>query len=778
MAKKNTSAKAAIAHRTCKRCLSDVLMRIEPLNSIIPSGPVNAALARAQQQEIWQDQTITYCEAADRIRKASREAGPEDGESRALALCGNVVAIAARFDKDAFEECRREKGLDMLRDELLDQLRTEISFERGFEMFREALAKKRIRVNSWEDLNSRYPDLTAAEVALCSLLTRVPHSYLATGPNGLGGIEYGAMIYPPLYSEFGDTLCQHLVASIYRATPPGINFILDYVGQEELVREKGSPKGGLDPYSDGGITGAHLDLELVPFRPRIREAFRQLVVLAISNRKIHDRLFRESDECFTAAFGVILRKSFNEVTGALSLPASNIQAQVDSLDRGMRAAVLRRAGELESNLCKAQIYDLTLGRILSPEDVFRLVALIQKPPGELFQEGGFSGYSAAYGFGVRFAGADGSFIGHSPYRAHYVRTAASNIHYETEEFENDTSVISELFETLHMEEIAKTCGGMIEGGRQYSRLEELRLDLFVSTGIELAFYPRQYLETYCKEGCSTPGPAKWTGARESAKPVQSFTTRKIGFEEASLISETLKVLPREMLSGVKRISKKESSLLSIASIASGMLKLGEYSPSTMEITMFENPDAPFNTGGGLMRYLYAFTLVHEVGESVWANMDEAQRAEYSRISGWGEGPGGRHGVSDDLLNSHFLSAYSFQTGPNDDFAEHFAFYVLHAGEFRQRTEESGALGEKYAFLERAFTVSGKPVRYPQLCNATIKEVHGDLEKEVKRYDFAAAVALQDKRIDDRIMETEDIRARIKISLEEYEEELYGKQDAD
>lgn len=761
--------------RPRRQRISDILFRLEPLKSIITHGPVDAALARSQQQEVWHDQTTTFSEAADRVRAACREAESESTGCRALALSANSEAIAASFDQDAFEQCRKEHGLDVVREQVLDYLRGEISFERGFELFKNALAAHRVRIDTWEDLRTRYPDLTASEVSLCALLAQAPRSYLVTGPRGVGSMATGAFLDEALDKEFGANLFCHLVASMHRATPLGINFVMDYVSLDLLVRDRVGKGGSLDPYTDGGVTAAHLDFELVPFRPEVRQAFAQLVVLAISNRKIHQQLFRESDECFTAGFGAILRKAYGQVTDTVPLPTASIMTYVNSLDRDMRAKVERRARELEKNLCKAEIYDLTLKRMLSPEDVFRLIALIQSPPDELFCESGFAGYCGAYGFGVRFIRADGIPLCHRPYRPYFIRTAASNVYYETTDFDNDTPVVGEIFGMLRDEVAAKASENVIKEERPYSKLEEVRLDFYLSSGIDIALLPEEYLEVYEKEG---RGQGDYISAHISAKSAQSYSTRKIGFEEATLISRTLGLLPKELLANIKRISKRESDFLSLESLMDGMVKLGQYSPAKKEITMFESPSRPFKTCGPLMRYLYSFTLIHEVGESVWANLAKEQKDGFRAISGWGSGAGGKHCVPKEGLGSHFLSAYSHLMSDNDDFAEHFAFYVMHGAEFRAAASRHGPLEGKYAFIEALFTINGRALRYPQFHNLSIEGIHGQIDAELRRLSFAGGVALQEARMEKRLEETEDMRARIKLTLEEYEEELYGKQDED
>ena len=762
------------ADQTARKPLS--LARIDPLKSLVPSRPLSPLVVWQQQRELWGDQIATFCELHGRLVRAKAAATREEPSSdRALVLFQNRSAIAKVHDNDALEEFRAAHGLTELREQLLDFIKSEISFERGFQMFRKVLCAFGIKVETWEELNKLYPDLTVTEVSLVSLLKRVPYFYLSAGRNGIE-LPIDIPIWDNLVKRILKTresrLTAKFVASLYDATTYGLAYVFDCYDQKLLGRDA-SRNQSLDAYNAGGLTGVKEDVELVPFRNKIRQVFEKLILLAISNKRIHQQLFRESDECFTAAFGMILRKAYKEVTGKEPVYDKPIKTQVEQLSKQQELEVYKKAEELEKNLCRAKVYDLTMGRMLTTEEVFRLVALIEKPPDELFN--GFVGYTAAYGLGVGFIKEDGEIVDYSKYRGFFVQRATNIVYYEQVDLEKNAGTMSEIFNGIYEELIARAMGDVLVEGRPQSLLEELRLDFYLATSIDLAIHPREYVEIHEhdpeKKGS---GYDAYLHAFGGEKQVVARTTRKIGYEEARLITRTIKLLPKELLKDVKRITKDQDNYMTLEGIMAGMIKQGEYNARDKTITMMENAHAPFNTLTHAERYVYTTTLLHEIGESVWANLNEEQRAGFVAISGWDEKR--KHNIAKENLRTNFLSAYSHLSGPNDDFSEHFSFYVMHAQEFREAAERNEAIRRKYEFIKRIFTIGDKTTEYPQISELGIEELNGEIEQEIRTANIEEARALQEMGEEALLKEREERMARTKLTLEEAEIELHGEDD--
>lgn len=537
-----------------------------------------------------------------------------------------------------------------------------------------------------------------------------------------------------------------------------------------MARSSCNGGGSIDPYFDGGITGTNMNMFYSPFKSHINEAISKLIILTISNRNIHQRIFRESDECLTASFGVILRVVYEEVVGKPPVPNKHITSQIQELEAKVRAQVYARADKIEVNVCKSEIYDLTMGRVLKKSEIFRLIGLLENPIKDIFSDSGFQGYTVAYGLGVKFISPEGKPVGFSLYRQYFARTAAQNIHYETENYE-DAPIAHEIFNSLYEEQIEKGILGSFTSSKDAptSLLEELVLDFYLANGIKIDVHPKEYLESYeaKADGVSIAG-AFNTGGRY----VQAFMTKKIGYNEAKLIVKTLNLLPKHLLKDVKTIKKKQDDALNLDGIIKGVVTLGYYTARTKKITMCASAEAPFNTHSEAYRYVYITTLLHETGESVWANLDQEKRDEFASISGWKSKEFGDYGhsVAKSDLRGHFLSHYSHASAPNDDFSEHFAFYVFHAEEFRAAALTSPAIKRKYEFIKSLFTSNEKAKEYPQISRMSIEEVNGKIEQEIKKHSMAEATFLDEIRIRKMEDDFKETKKNIKLNLEGEETE--------
>jgi len=757
------------------------LMSVNPLKSLVPSRPLSALAVREQQRALRGDQIMTFCDAAGRLARAKRAASSEvaaTGEG-ALVLFQNRAEIAKAHDQDALEEFREAHGLQKVREDLLGFVMNEASFERGLEQMLFSLLSRGIIVDTWEELNMRYPDLTVLEVSLIGLLEGAPVSYIGAGRRGTGEIPQDMSFSRELADGCGEDMVNKLIASLYGATTAGLLFVFDSYDHNLHSRDMVA-ECPMDAYSLGGVTGRHEEIEFVPFRPRVRKAFERLILLAVSNRRIHQQVFRESEECFTASFGTILRMAYEDVAGKQPLIHIGIRTQAEQLPWEERRMVDAKAAGLEKNLCKAKIFDLTMGRMLSTEEVFRLIALIDKPPPCLFAEEGFTGYTGAYGLGVRFIRESGEVIAYSRYRDFFAQRAVNIVYGEQTEAEKSAGTMGELFGEVYEGLMASAAGNAVEGREEpTSLLEDLRLELYLGCGIDLAVFPRErvHIREADPENEESKGRAL-VSAFGGVKQVEAYSTRKIGYEEAQAIVKALGLLPRELLAGIKRIEKEQDNMLTLEAIMQGMVQRASYNAGTKTIRICESPNAPFNTQNDIERYVYVTSLLHEAGESAWAGMAEGRRAEFAAISGWAPTGYGneRHDVPHDGLRSHFLSAYSHLSGPNDDFAEHFSFYVMHAEEFREKAASSPALAAKYAFLKSMFTLGGKATEYPKVCDLTIGELHGKIEQEIQRQGLLTAKALQEMKEKELFEGRRKRMAEIKRSKEQMDDKARTREE--
>jgi hypothetical protein len=641
---------------------------------------------------------------------------------------------------DAFEEAREQLGLTKLREKLMNDLLKLASYKKGFDMLKGALEKEIGKPINEKKLLDLLPDVTSLEIALLSLLKRVPEYYLQN----------------------------QCLFSIHNVSVHGIEFVSDEFDDHDDERNQ-SREQPHDPYTSGGLTGANEDAEIVPFKPKAKKIMEKLILLTISNKRLHENLFRSNDGSLPVCFGLLMRTAYEKVKGSRSDPKSSCVGLAQNLDTDEAKRFYETYDALQKSLASALIHDLALDRTLSEFETFRLVSILERVPAPLLESKPFVGYAVPYGLGVSFIDHEGEHLDYVPYRKLFATDAVHNIYYEKEDITKHNRTASEIFYSLMADLSRKTESAHLHGRIPLSVAEEAWMECFTELGIDLIVHPKRSYESV------DDGSGKsmlYTSFGAAASRVLSLTSGKFGAAESRQITRTLRLLPKELLAHVKSIVKEKKSHFLPEALLSGLDKLGSYTPGTKSITMYEDPRNPYRTYGKEEGYVYSETLLHEVGESIWANLSDNEKAAFASITGWEpEGKSGWKRPMDAPVSQHFLTFYShYANNPGDDFSEHFAIYVMHGEEFRKMTDSSEPLAKKYEFIKKVFTSEqGDSLEYPKLSDLSIREMHGELQKEIKRRSMKEAMEAMEA-IEDGIFEHRRKHiASIKLSWEQLEE---------
>lgn len=716
---KTEPSSSKIEHR--KLALRDSLKLIVPITSINQ---------HVLFLEAYQTAAVSHGEAFSRLREIRErmdQQEPAIQNERAVSLVVNKNAVAVAHHQDALEEARAKLGLDEERDRLFNTLLKTISLKEGLKQFSKAsFAIFGCRFDSVEQLGKVFPNVTAVELALLPFIEHTPNVFLLYGHK----LDMNPMTraYPGLELPADH---RQLAPCLVGANPQGLIFATSAFDFNTVSKTLAT-----DPYDYLGISGQREDMEVVPFKKEIQAVFDQLIPLVFTNNRLHERLWYEArSAALGIGFGRLAEQAYLKAFDVLpkrDAVTYSFQRSIDLLTPQQRALFEKERVTMEEILCKALIVDLGRDVLLRDDEVFSLVGILSKIPDSFTKDLPFNGYIQPYGTGIKLIDSAGSFLEWIPYNQFFLRQAVNNIYWESVDVGKMNSTVTDIFgQILTQAETQVLTEGMEKNG-QLSGLEEIKLDLQLMYGINLNVIPRTNLAEI----------RNFKDALEFGLSGDSFihrTNSKFTLEEAIEIDKTVRLLPREMLANVKTIKKYVATGMPLQAFLSGMQTEGQYSPARGgEITLYHSVGIIPWEARDHYRLRKMFTMLHEIGESIWTSLTTEEKGIWTMVSWQGEKPS--------ELQAHFLTAYS-REDEKEDFCEHFAAFVLHAEQFRQKGDQFLPLQRKYEFLASIFQGrTGKRIDYPNISPFSIEEIQGALEQAAKKLDLQEAVSASEEGI--------------------------------
>lgn len=480
-----------------------------------------------------------------------------------------------------------------------------------------------------------------------------------------------------------------------------------------------------DAYGNLGLTGVSESVEFSPFTSTTREDFEELVSLSISNYRLHQRLKEGSLNCLLDGIGKLDRAA-----DALN----KTQSEIDRI--------------FGSNI----VADLHTGQILETQELVELVGLLGKIPLILLDENSpFYGYFIPYGPGVIFIDNQQVPKSYMPYHPHYIRESLQGLYYESKTTEKSNRSTALIYNDLvkHVDEgIQKE---IETTGEETSILEGLRADFELVLGIKLEILPLMQITPIDRDGVLS----NFLGAT-SLEPILKF-----GADEARHVFETLKILPRELLKDIGSVRKVLKKDVILEELLSGLGILAEYDKITHTISVYQNPALTFSKFTPELLALRSFIIVHEIAHSIWEKLDAPVQEAWTNVS-WN-----RKIVQKE---DYFLTLYSYVKNPEEDFCDHFASYVLHAGEFRQRTGKSLPLREKYNLIKNYLVnILGRDLEYPQVSPFEIEILRGRIDAQLQKLTEEEVADILDQK--QKTQEYESIASTEKVVVRPDQEDL-------
>lgn len=677
------------------------LVRSTNFRELLPKGfslQITARQAAAEQKGLLQDRTITFSQVTNRLTAIEGSVRPTrtaDDAKTLVRLLTSSDQVLALYKTDPLEQYRIDQGLVGQREHLYNQLYRELSAEKGLDSFNRATGKNYADIQA---LNQDYPHVLQAELALFSLVDSVPAVYVEAGkprPNNQA-----------LIVEDDDFLVPMMVGA-------SVNGLLctRYADDPNVIAPD-------DAYGQVGITGAPGPIEVVPFKASVEAAVTELVSLTISNYRMHERVINNSPTATVDGFSKLDRVVLEKILGSQYRADVPLGRQLSSLTPEQRREFEQAKTEMDRLIAQAIVIDPNTGHIMNTGDIVKLIGVLDSIPQVLVNEQKpFQGFFIPYGPGVMFLNEEGQPMQYIPYRGFYLRNALQGLYYETVDIGKNNNTMALIFNDLSRQAEAASLLSFEENNEDLSQLEEIKMDIKLVYGIDLDIHPRMDI-------VATSGEAE---ARNLRGAVTKLEPRlKIGLDEAKQIFETLKLLPKELLGGVKIIRKHSRKLLTLEDIMEGAEMVASFEKGRGILTIYEDPNLPYIAFSPELRVQKSFAIVHEVAHSLWGSVPPELRRQWQDISWDNEGK-----RKDEVAG--FLTLYSHVATPEEDFCDSFASYVLHGNEFRTKAQDNTSLSNKYDFIKQFLANRlGRGLEFSQISPYNLEAISGAIDQQIEK----------------------------------------------
>lgn len=668
-------------------------------STLVPKGfqmQVSTHKARMDEQTISRERTGSFSGSYSRAKKIESSIQDIERFDKEQALLSGSENALMVLQTDPLEEYRKQAGLSEERDKLLHELSESYSFDWGLRLLTLASDRKE-RYLTMEEVNADFPNLTKSEVTLFSLLERFPNYMIGKFPGS------------------NDTdildLKRASIAFVGGVTINGIEVRLDLNNQTDQDRS--------DVYVNKGMTGKN-DGEFsedVDFEPEVKEIFSNLIALTVTNQRLFERIWDTFDVSLLDGFVKMDKMAVENVLARELTTSEKIAEVISRLSSDEKVLVNNEKAILDEALGKNIVVNPLKRQIYAPQDLVRLIGLMQETPDIFFHDEPFEGYMIPYGTGLLFTDQNGN-KNYYPFHDHYIREELRGLYYESVDATKYNHVMSQLFTDVRLDIQRDIQQEMEEDGVDPSLLEGMQLDAKLRYNLDFNSDEGQLIREN-------------TSLFEGSDKYSRETPVKIGVDEINQIIAAVRLVPQEFLSNIKGFQKRIDSLVSMQQLISGAVEAANYNFFTKTITMKQPPYYPFNAKTPEDRAVYVFTVLHEIAHGVMRDFDMKMYFEWDAISH-------AQGITQTPESTEYLTTYARES-KQEDFAEHLASYVFHGEEFRNKAESDSTLKLKYEFMKKVFEKIGGNVReYPQISPFSFEQLHVYGEEFAKKMELADA----------------------------------------
>ena len=619
------------------------------------------------------------------------------------------TSLQKKLEKNSLAEYRKQTGLDNVREKLKSLLLSSVSVEKGIEKILEHMSGQKRNVlkmyadaeilsklnlsNEAHEINSVYPCLTAQELAWLSL-AKIPDNWLCD--------KHYPVFYP---------------VGIVDADIDGLRFAPGTIDErlEDTVN-------ATNAYQIVGISGVSHQYQLVPFEHNVSKIIRAIILLSIDDKDVFDKIWKEQDVVALQRGDAMLIKSFmkNRKYENCGEPLEDLIAH----HKLRKADIDILRAQLVDYFCKSTFRDSC---IQNCADFVKLTGMLSRVPNFVQEEKHFAGFVKPYGKNIEFISEDGSIADSVPIAEHLLIKASYQFHDNVTEAGKKNEVMKTVLKELQQ----KIDGLVIR--KNHMAADVLQEMIFENYGV---FIPSNI---HTSERKYTPEEMFLAKSKEDI-----FIDRKVKFSlyEMYTVKEILDALPKGFTGNIRTIFKEVTDAETIDCFRSGTVLGGHYNTHLKRIVVglpWKSPDdvsylelAAQKINSNKIKYAlqnielhkshFVFTLLHEIGESLWAKMNKESKKQWTGLYGKSK---------KESPSAGFLTPYA-RTSHSEDFCDTFAAYYAYGTEFRQRANSSKLLAEKYEYMKRFWSSDGTNREFTDNCHTPLIMLAGNPDRSLER----------------------------------------------
>lgn len=662
-------------------------------------------------------QTISEILDAYESNESLGKPSPNKVNEPSFALV-DPARLQEALGRSSLEQYRVGKGLDKVRERLVEGLMAQISFETGLKRVEdsidacklveerrremEVLSRRKMpdELNAQEKVKLCFPDMTAEEVAWMSiaqvqqtgLLYRVPAPFF----------------YP---------------VTLVDMDIDGLRFAFGTI--DETVEHADRAHSALQL---AGVTDASDQYYLMPFDFNVKQAIKAIVMLSMNDDDIFRRLWCHHDEAAIRRGDAMMVKAV--------LRAGMQDSVVDwaqNLDQLRCQGVI---GRVKIDQARSRVRAYARSKIVfidSPVrtvlDFLHFMGMLERVPEFVLEQRGFQGYVRLFGTSMEFISESGAILDSVPLHDHLLLSTSYNFQDQISDISRRNKVAEQLFSRLRQAVYA----AVVDGNHRL-HLDECQASIFddyqIYTPVSVTKVEREY-------------DAVEMVRAHLADNIVAERTMKFGQLEFMIIRDIFCCVPEDLLKHVRSITKEMSHSNTLVALRAMGTPGGSYQAATKRITIslpIETPNVEHGMNSLLEAIMsrtskkngtlsagmkleehkayFAHVLLHEVGESLWSVMAPEFRMAWTALT-----------PDSGTIRSRYLTAYA-RKSPSEDFCECFAIFFTHGRTFRKRAKPSPVLRLKYDFVKRLWCSDGMVREFPDLDLVSLTALHGDPDEDM------------------------------------------------
>jgi hypothetical protein len=630
-----------------------------------------------------------------------------DKETKALvpALTAKLPSLLNRYN--TLEADRQRSGFDKTRAEVEKAIRSMISYDEGYHRLTEA--QKRFDIDYVvgkmlsEYLGKRKFDINEDDERL----------------NMAMSLTSEEIAWVSVLNRLPRTVFDHKLSNVPAIVDrfyDGVEWALDSMSN----KEREVPR---DTFNLLGVTGAREDVEFCPFNPKMKAALQGLYLGWIADGYIFDRCL---DELGSGAV----------ISGDAKLLRTLATREGKIFDDRY---ALESRGKVNEFLSSLKVIYAMDREIWSGERLIKLIGALEAVPNCFFERRIVA--FIASGKGIMFLDPvtveEIEYVRFDPYVAHVAET---EIHYSAQAIDRGNPIWSFIFSNVSMWIAEKNSK---EG--KVSKLDAMAAKIKKDYGVEVILGVEKKFRDVVLASVGDVTPFDYT--------------IKIGYWDMYNADFVFSKLPRWHLEGVKTL-RRSAYGNSWKEVMTGTQHRGSYYIKEKTLELYipgcndpDNRDEMPENVPGHDSIMYSMTITHETGHAVYFENPWIQK-EWDGISD------ARDSYPPKKRASRFLTAYS-STDKHEDFAEHYACYLLFGDQFRDSAAKHPEIMRKYEFMKKVFD----DIEHPPITKADLRMIRGPIE-----FDYALRRRLLEKDADLMMVESTSAASIETLRIEEQKNE--------